>query len=308
MADTTTSKGITILDPDLYYDVNKINANFQKLSDGLGAIVCTSTTRPSTNLYDGMTLWETDTRRFVVRVSATWVPVPQRSIVADFAARAAIVTPYDGMMIYRQDCDWHEAFDGAAWRVVGTAHVASTSARDTLITHPYNGQICVTTDTGRMWVRQGGVWIAMPPLVPPIFQGRQTVAQPLTSGNAIEVTFTTEDKDNVNGHDNVTNPARYTAQVAGTYKLSGGVAFTANASGIRTTDWVKNGTQIPGGDSSMPSVGAGAVTRLTARTIFVDLAVNDYVTLRAFQDSGITFNTFTNAVVQSTMTVEFVTW
>lgn len=160
MADTLTSKGFTILDPLLNYDVNKFNANFQKTNDLLGTVICTSTTRPSTGLYDGMTLWETDTRRFVVRVSAAWVVVPGRAIIADVAARTAITTPYDGMLIWRQDRDWHEVYDGAAWRVVGTAHCTSVADRDGAngITSPYNGQLATTTDTGSLWVRAAGAW------------------------------------------------------------------------------------------------------------------------------------------------------
>jgi hypothetical protein len=108
-------------------------------------------------LYDGLTLWETDTRRFVIRVSAAWVVVPGRAIIADVAARTAITTPYDGMLIWRQDMDWHEIYDGAAWRVVGTAHVSS-SINLALITNPYNGQLATTTDTGALWIRQANAW------------------------------------------------------------------------------------------------------------------------------------------------------
>lgn len=160
MADTLTSKGITLLDPALNYDVTKFNTNFQKLSDGLGSVICTSGTRPSTGLYDGMTLWETDTRRFVVRVAGAWVVVPGRAIVADQTARAGITAPYDGMMVWRQDRDWHEVYDGAAWRVVGVAQCASVAIRDGAsgITSPYSGQLCITTDTNTVWQRVGSSW------------------------------------------------------------------------------------------------------------------------------------------------------
>src|SRR5687767_13078019 len=113
VADTLTSKGLTILDPALNYDVNKFNANITLLNNMIGTIICTSTTRPSTGLFDGMALWETDTQRFVVRVAGAWVVVPTRITVADHTARNAIVTKYDGMMVYRQDRDWSEIWDGS---------------------------------------------------------------------------------------------------------------------------------------------------------------------------------------------------
>lgn len=159
MADTLTSKGITLLDPLLNYDVNKFNANFQKTSDMLGAVVCTSTTRPSTGLYDGMTLWETDTRRFTVRAGGAWVTAPGRTIVADVAARNAIATTFDGQMVYRQDKKWHERYDGTAWRIAEVASCTSVADRDTHITHPFTGQMHVTTDTHTVWMRlSSGVW------------------------------------------------------------------------------------------------------------------------------------------------------
>ena len=150
--DTFTAKlGLRQYDPTLFYDVSKISADNLLVDNAFGTIICTSTTRPSTGLFNGMQLWETDTRRFVIRVAGAWVVVPVRAIIADATARAAITTPYDGMMIYRQDRDWHEAYDGAAWRVVGVAHCASTADRDSAITNPYSGQIAMTQDSDLAW-------------------------------------------------------------------------------------------------------------------------------------------------------------
>lgn len=158
MADTLTSKGLTLLDPALNYDVGKFNANTQKINDMTGAVICTSTTRPSTGLFDGMTLWETDTRRTVVRASAAWVPIPQLITIADSTARAGIVTPYDGMMIYRQDRDWVEVYDGAAWRVQGVAIASSSANLLGTVTSPYNGQLGYTQDTDHFWQYDGSQW------------------------------------------------------------------------------------------------------------------------------------------------------
>lgn len=160
MADTFTSKlGLRQYDATLNYAVSKFSADNLLIDNAIGTVICTSTTRPSTGLFNGMTLWETDTRRFVVRVAGAWTVVPNIVTIADATARSAIVTPYDGMMIYRQDRDWIEVYDGAAWRVQGTAVCSSTSDRDSAITSPYNGQLATTTDTGSQWQRQGGAWV-----------------------------------------------------------------------------------------------------------------------------------------------------
>jgi hypothetical protein len=187
MADTLTTKGLTILDPLLNYDVNKFNVNTQKINDLLGTIICTSTTRPSTNLYDGMMLYETDTQRFVVRASAAWVAVPNLVIVASHTVRNAIVTKYDGQMVYRQDRDWLEIWDGAAWRVVGTAHCTSVADRDGAsgITSPYNGQVVITTDTYTKWVRKAGVWTPQPRGL--IARARRTTSSSVSTGALVPV-------------------------------------------------------------------------------------------------------------------------
>lgn len=159
MADTFTPKvGARQYDPTLFYDVNKISADNLLFDNAIGTVICTSTTRPSTGLFNGMTLWETDTRRLVVRSGGAWVVVPSLITVADGTARDAITTKYDGQMVYRQDRDWSEVYDGGAWRVVGVAHCASVADRDAVITSPYTGQLCVTIDTGTVWQRVSGAW------------------------------------------------------------------------------------------------------------------------------------------------------
>lgn len=189
MADTFTSKiALPQFDPLLNYDVNKFSSAFLKIDNAIGTVICTSTTRPSTGLYNGLTLWETDTQRFVVRVSAAWVPVPQWVIVANQAARDAITTKYDGQRVYRQDRDWWETYNGVAWRVEGTAHCTSTADRDTAITHPYNGQLVTTTDTGQTYIRFGDVWEPSPRRIGGEF--RANAAQSLATG-ATKLTFAT---------------------------------------------------------------------------------------------------------------------
>lgn len=152
MADTFTTKlGLRQYDAAGFYDVSKISADNLLVDNAFGTVICTSTTRPSSGLFNGMTLWETDTRRFVVRVAGAWTVVPGRALIADATARAAITTPYDGMEIYRQDRDWTEIYDGAAWRVQGIAMCTTVADRNAIITSPYNGQFAVTMDSDTLW-------------------------------------------------------------------------------------------------------------------------------------------------------------
>ena len=165
MADTFTTKlALRQYDPLLNYDVNKFSADNLKIDNAFGTVICTSSTRPSTGLYDGLTLWETDTKRFTVRVSGAWVPVPGRVIVADQTARTAIVAPYDGMQIWRQDRDWEEIYDGAAWRVQGVAKGASIADLASAITSPYTDQIATATDINMLCRYDGTNWVGFAPM------------------------------------------------------------------------------------------------------------------------------------------------
>jgi hypothetical protein len=68
---------------------------------------------------------------------------------------------------------------------------------------------------------------------PPLFVGYQNTSQPLASGAWTKIVIDTNVVDTYNGHSVITNPSRYTAQVAGWYQITGGCAFGINASGQR---------------------------------------------------------------------------
>jgi hypothetical protein len=154
VADTFTPKlGLRQYDPLLNYDVNKFSADNLAIDNSYGAVICTSLTRPSTGLYDGMLLWETDTKRFVIRVSGAWVAVPTRVVVADVTARNAL-TANEGMQIYRQDKDWTETHDGTAWRVPNGTRV--TALAD--VTHPTTGQYVVLSTDDLEYRYNGTGW------------------------------------------------------------------------------------------------------------------------------------------------------
>lgn len=191
MADTFTSKlGLRQYDASLNYDVSKFSADNLLIDNAFGTVICTSGTRPSTGLFNGMTLWETDTRRFVVRVAGVWTPVPNVCTIADAAARTAITAPYDGMVIYRQDTDWLEIYDGAAWRVPNGARTTSLA----LITNPVSQQNAILT-TDSIEYRWDGVstWNAIRYCGPaPCIERRHNAStQPTGAGSAYKVLFDT---------------------------------------------------------------------------------------------------------------------
>ena len=204
------------------------------------------------------------------------------------ATDRATLTPHEGMQIWRIDRGWTESYSIAAggWLVDGPAVCTSTADRDAIITTPYNGQLAITTDTGLTWVRRSGAWVSSPNR--PRVQMSATAAQPspLATATFTPIVFNAEDYDNFNGHDLVTNPTRYTCQVAGWYTLSGGIGYAVSGTGSRGAIWQKNGSFIANSQCMYASSGSLVSTIISAKTVDVQLAVGDYVELCGYQNSG----------------------
>lgn len=141
-------------------------------------------------------------------------------------------------------------------------------------------------------------------LAPPMAELRQTVSQNFTTSTAAAVTFDTEDIDSANGHSTSSNTSRYTAVYAGWYLCSGGISFDTNATGRRFAWWRVNGVDLAGSDVGIPA-GANNVT-VPARTKHIFLAVNDFVELVGWQDSGGTRASVVAGIDQPSMSVRWV--
>lgn len=124
-----------------------------------------------------------------------------------------------------------------------------------------------------------------------IYQGAiQSI--PNSAFTAITFDQSVSGSDNYNGHNNVTNNSRYTAQIAGWYDLDGAISYAANANQARDGAWAKNGAQITTPSAGVITGGfAGFSTTLAMPGLKVFLNVGDYVELWAFQSSGGALNT-----------------
>lgn len=102
------------------------------------------------------------------------------------------------------------------------------------------------------------------------------------SANAT-LSFNSERFDTDNIHDTVTNNSRLTCKTAGKYYIQASVVFETNATGIRSIDLVING---------VTSIGSTKVVAINGDTVnlqvsaIYELAVNDYVTVTGYQNSG----------------------
>lgn len=131
-------------------------------------------------------------------------------------------------------------------------------------------------------------------LAPPLFIGRQTAAQSLTSSSATGINLDTEDIDTDNGHSTVTNTSRYVGQTPGYYLLIGTVDFAVNASGARQSYIRLNGTGTEAGFADNPGGSSAASdTALPTSAILFLNGTTDYAEIVGFQSSGGALNTGT---------------
>lgn len=143
-------------------------------------------------------------------------------------------------------------------------------------------------------------------VTPPGAQMRQIVAQTLVPGTETPITFTSEAYDDAGGHSTTVNTSRYTAVLAGRYWIAGAVTFASDATGNRLVWWRKNGLVL---DASRVAFGAanGLQTAVPARTMTVELAVNDYLELAGFHTASGNIDTYVAiAEAQSGMTVQWI--
>lgn len=129
------------------------------------------------------------------------------------------------------------------------------------------------------------------PLNPPLAMLYQNTAQSVPNAAFTAITWDTEVADTHNGHDLITNPTRYTSQIAGWYEVDGQISWAPNATGRRIASIFVNGAELGyTRDEIVPTATAGTSLSCKA-TALVFLNVNDYVEIRGFQSSGGALNT-----------------
>ncbi|RKN38445.1 hypothetical protein [Micromonospora endolithica] len=134
---------------------------------------------------------------------------------------------------------------------------------------------------------------------------RSSAGQAIPNNAFTVVSLNTEDLDSHSGHSTATNNSRYTAPIAGWYRLSGGATFAGNATGRRGTRWLKNGGSIvDGGDALGSNAGAGACAVAAAHSL-VFLAAGDYIEMAVFQDSGNVLGTLSSGPNQTWVSIEW---
>lgn len=136
--------------------------------------------------------------------------------------------------------------------------------------------------------------------------GAQTLPD-LGLNGYLNVDLQQEDFDTDNGHNPASFPARWFAPVSGIYRISGGVAFDTNASGVRGGRYAKNDNTVIPGSATLTQPLVGVPTVVAVRTVLYPLNAGDFVTLQAVQASGGPLNlAIGNNGENSTLTIELV--
>lgn len=130
-----------------------------------------------------------------------------------------------------------------------------------------------------------------------------TIAQAVANQTWTPINFDLEILDTANMHA-AGNPSRITIPVAGIYRLSGGVAFTSNTAGARSTSWALNGTIFGGAMAWQGGISAGAF-QLPAMAVVTTFAAGDYIELRVYQNSGVSINTNVSVQYRCFANVEY---
>lgn len=121
---------------------------------------------------------------------------------------------------------------------------------------------------------------------------RNTAAQSISDSTWTPITFDTEQYDTDGIHSTASNTNRLTCKTPGVYIISGCLEFVPNNAGERyITLWWK-GSNLMAGISLVPAVTGSAFATVT--TLY-QLALNDWLDLRAWQNSGGALNTIAAA-------------
>lgn len=141
-------------------------------------------------------------------------------------------------------------------------------------------------------------------LSPPLAVLRLTADVSIANNSLTNVSWNSEAIDRDGGHDNATNPIRYTAQTAGWYEISGNANFGNSSTGIRVMFLHdQGGTNISGNVASGNSAGMPSDLS-TSKTHFLN--VGDFFTMTVYQNSGGALNLWATPAPQSQMAARWV--
>lgn len=149
--------------------------------------------------------------------------------------------------------------------------------------NPFTSELVWRTDALDYEVWDGSAWRRFGINAPYAMLGRITSNQSVPDSTPTALQWNTEFADSHNGHDNSTNPSRYTAQLAGLYQVITTAIWLPNSAGIREISVRVNGSTTYDGSRTVPQ---SSITQTQQAVKLVRLGVGDYVEAMGWQNSG----------------------
>lgn len=149
---------------------------------------------------------------------------------------------------------------------------------------PYTSELIWRTDRKDHEVYDGTAWQPLGINRPTARLGRTSTNQSIPHNTATALAWNSESEDTHNAHDNLTNPSRYTAPVAGLYLVTATVTWNGNSTGTRQIGVRVNGTTTYSGERI--GVDGASITFVQSISRMVRLAVGGYVEAVVVQTSG----------------------
>lgn len=159
MADTTTPNlGLLLADlTDTFRFDAHVEANLSIIDAYMGAVKCTSITRPTTT-YGGQLIYETDTHRLAENSGTSGSPVwtyVSSAIVTCTSTTRPTLGLVAGLMIYETNTGLIRVYTGSAWVDSAMANCTST----TRPANPIAGDLAYETDTNAVVIWNGSAWV-----------------------------------------------------------------------------------------------------------------------------------------------------
>lgn len=195
-------------------------------------------------------------------------------------------SPYTGRALMRSDLsDNTFVYNGTVWKPEKQIAVfSSTANRDAGFPSPVTGDQAIVTADKSLYIYNGSAWTQFLVYegVPQAILARAT-NQTIANATDTFVAWTSEIVDTLNGHDNVTNNTRYTAQAGGQYLCIATIPWVNNATGVRRVDFRVNGTTYRAGGTYAPGSATESESNVSR---IIPLSFGDYVEVQVHQTSG----------------------
>lgn len=253
MATSTTRLGLRKPDgTDKPNRVTDLNDNWDKVDLAVGATAVTSGTRPTTNLFTGKRIYETDTKNRLINpatpaTTTSWV---DEGIVGTNAGGSAISNPFENMLSTQETDEWLVRYRAAYGPGIREAVALGSNAAGSLALHE-----CL--------YRQGAG------------QSQSFADNTQTAMTFPTAAYTTADVTRAAGNNS------FTINRAGLWHFGCGLRWSAVSGGaLKFLILRVNGSTIAGARDEVSTVGWTASASCSYRC-----AVNDVITVEALQDN-----------------------